>query len=232
MSIPTDRVTLYRWDDIALEKVTDMLSRKIITGEKEMIGQIYLKKGALVPMHSHEAEQLTYVQGGTASLSGGTGADSLNVTYYSNATLEGGDGNVSYVGIQVVGAYVINTSAGLILIDTTYEKNVPTIAKSVEQLGFKFTDTKIILGNHAHGDHMEGDALAKEMTGAPVMAMAEDIPALAHIRPGGKVHPIDRVLVDGDTVSLGGVTLTAHLTPGHTHGCTTWTTTATEGGKT
>ena len=141
-------------------------------------------------------------------------------------------GNIYYVGVKTLATYLIVTPAGNILIDTTYEKNVPTIAKSVDQLGFKFTDTKIILGNHAHGDHMEGDALAKQMTGAQVMAMAEDIPALAHIRPGGKVHPIDRVFVDGDTVSLGGVTLTAHLTPGHTHGCTTWTTTASENGQT
>jgi metallo-beta-lactamase class B len=115
--------------------------------------------------------------------------------------------------------------------DTTYERNVPTIAKSVTQLGFKFSDIKIILGNHAHGDHMEGDALAKQMTGAQVVSMAEDVPALAHIRPGGKVHPIDRVIIDGETVSLGGTTLTAHLVAGHTHGCTAWTMTAMEGGQ-
>jgi metallo-beta-lactamase class B len=142
-------------------------------------------------------------------------------------------GNIYYVGMKTLASYLVVTPAGNILLDTTYEKNVPTIAKSVAQLGFKFTDVKIILGNHAHGDHMEGDALAKEMTGgAQVVAMAEDVPALAHIRPDGKPHPIDQVIVDGDTVSLGGTTLTAHLTPGHTHGCTTWTTTATENGQT
>ena len=141
-------------------------------------------------------------------------------------------GNVYYVGTKTLASYLIVTPAGNILMDTTYEKNVPTIAKSVADLGFKFSDIKFILGNHAHGDHMEGDALAKQMTGAPVVAMAEDVPALAHIRPGGKVHPIDRVIVDGDTVSLGGTTLTAHLTPGHTHGCTTWTSPITDGGQT
>ena len=73
--------------------------------------------------------------------------------------------------------------------------------------------------------------MVKEQTGAQVMAMAEDVPALAHIRPGGKPHPIDRVLIDGDTVTLGGVTLVAHLTPGHTHGDTTWSTKIQEGGK-
>ena len=141
-------------------------------------------------------------------------------------------GNIYYVGTKKLASFLIVTPAGDILLDTTYEKNVPTIAKSVAQLGFKFSDIKIILGNHAHGDHMEGDALAKQMTGAQVVVMAEDVPALAHMRPGGKPHPIDRVIVDGDTVSLGGTTLTAHLTAGHTHGCTTWTTTAAENGQT
>jgi metallo-beta-lactamase class B len=108
---------------------------------------------------------------------------------------------------------------------------VPIIQKSVEQLGFKFSDIKIVLGSHAHGDHMEGDALVKQLTGAQVVAMAEDVPALEAMKPGGKPHPIDRVIHDGDTVSLGGTTLTAHLTPGHTRGCTTWTLKASENGK-
>src|SRR5207247_3640883 len=97
------------------------------------------------------------------------------------------------------------------------------IRKSVEQLGFKFSDIRIILGNHAHGDHQEGDALVKQMTGAQVMAMAEDIPALAAIMPGGKTHPVDRILHDGDTIALGGATLVAHLTAGPTRGATTVT---------
>ena len=70
MSTPT--VRLHRWDEIALEKVTEMISRKIVTGEREMLAQIYLKKGALVPMHSHESEQMTYVlQGAMKFLVGG-----------------------------------------------------------------------------------------------------------------------------------------------------------------
>lgn len=140
-------------------------------------------------------------------------------------------GNIYYVGTKTLASYLIATPDGNVLVNTTYEANVPTIAKSVAQLGFKFSDIKVILGNHAHGDHMEGDALAKQMTGAQVVAMAEDVPALAHIKPGGKPHPIDRVIVDGDTVSLGDTILTAHLTAGHTRGCTTWTTTAMENGK-
>ena len=141
-------------------------------------------------------------------------------------------GNIYYVGTKMLSSFLVVTPQGNILIDSTYERNVPTIAKSVGDLGFKFADTKILLGNHAHGDHQEGDALVKQMTGAQVMAMAEDVPALQAMKPGGKEHPIDKVLHDGDTVTLGGTTLTAHLTPGHTRGCTTWTTTAQEGGKT
>jgi metallo-beta-lactamase class B len=141
-------------------------------------------------------------------------------------------GNIYYVGTRTLTSFLVVTPQGAILINSTYERNVPVIQKSVEQLGFKFSDIKILLGNHAHGDHMEGDAMMKQLTGAQVMAMAEDVPALKAMKPGGKEHPVDKVLHDGETVSLGGVTLTAHLTAGHTRGCTTWTTTAQDGGKT
>jgi metallo-beta-lactamase class B len=140
--------------------------------------------------------------------------------------------NVYYVGTASLASFLVVTPQGNILIDSTYERNVPVIQKSVEQLGFKFTDIKILLGSHAHGDHMEGDALVKQLTGAQVMAMAEDVPALEKMTPGGKAHPIDKVLHDGDEVKLGGTTLVAHLTPGHTRGCTTWTMKAQENGKT
>jgi metallo-beta-lactamase class B len=141
-------------------------------------------------------------------------------------------GNIYYVGTRTLSSFLVVTPAGSILIDSTYERNVPAIQKSVEQLGFKFSDIKILIGNHAHADHQEGDALVKQMTGAQVMAMAEDVPALLAMKPGGKTHPIDRILHDGDTVTLGRSTLVAHLTAGHTHGGTTWTTKAEEGGKT
>ena len=140
-------------------------------------------------------------------------------------------GNLYYVGTRTLSSFLVVTPQGNILIDSTYERNVPVIRKSIEQLGFKFSDVKILLGSHAHADHQEGDAMVKELTGAQVMAMAEDVPALQAMKPGGKPHPIDRVLHDGDTVALGGTTLTAHLTPGHTRGCTTWTMKAQEAGK-
>jgi metallo-beta-lactamase class B len=141
-------------------------------------------------------------------------------------------GNLYYVGTRTLGSFLITTPQGHILINSDYERNVPTVRGSIEQLGFKYTDVKILLGSHAHADHMEGDALVKQLTGATVMAMAEDVPALEKMMPGGKPHPIDRVLHDGDEVTLGGMTLVAHLTPGHTRGCTTWTFNITEGGKT
>jgi metallo-beta-lactamase class B len=141
-------------------------------------------------------------------------------------------GNIYYVGTITLTSFLIVTPQGHILINSTYERNVPVIQKSVEQLGFKISDIKIVLGNHAHGDHQEGDALMKQLTGAQIMAMAEDAPALRNIKPGGKEHPIDRLLHDREEVTLGGTTLVARLTPGHTRGATTWTMKAEDGGKT
>src|SRR6202167_5517003 len=141
-------------------------------------------------------------------------------------------GNVYYVGTKTLSSFLIVTPQGNILVNSTYERNVRTIQKSIEQLGFKFSDTKILLGNHAHGDHMEGDALLKELTGAQVVAMAEDVPALQAMKPGGKEHPIDGIIHDGDTVALGDAALTAHLTAGHTRGATAWTRPVTEAGRT
>ncbi|MGD1092563.1 MAG: subclass B3 metallo-beta-lactamase [Bryobacteraceae bacterium] len=141
-------------------------------------------------------------------------------------------GNVYYVGPESLGSYLITTPEGHILINSDFERTVPIIRESVEKLGFKFTDIKILLGSHAHGDHMQGDAMVKEMTGAKVMVMEEDVVELMKMTPGGKPHPLDRILHDGDQVKLGGMTLTAHLTPGHSKGCTTWTFPVQDGGKT
>jgi metallo-beta-lactamase class B len=138
--------------------------------------------------------------------------------------------NVYFVGTEALGTFLITTPEGHILINTDFESTVPAIARSVAELGFDFKDIKIVLGSHAHGDHMQGDALVKELTGATVMAMAEDVPALREMRPNGKAHPIDRILHDGDKVSFGGTTLTAYLTPGHTKGCTSWGLKVHEGG--
>jgi metallo-beta-lactamase class B len=141
-------------------------------------------------------------------------------------------GNVYFVGSEQLASFLITTPEGHILINSGFETTVPVIRAAVEKLGFRFTDIKILLGSHAHGDHMEGDALIKELTGAQVMAMEQDVPALRNMRPGNKAHPIDRMLKDREEVKLGGTTLTAYLTAGHTKGCTTWALKAQEGGRT
>ena len=134
-------------------------------------------------------------------------------------------GNIYYVGTRTLSSFLIVTPQGNILINSTYERNVSTIEKSVQQLGFKFSDIKILLGTHAHGDHQEGDAMVQQMTGAQVMAMTWWGTRRSR-------DAVDKMLRDGESVTLGGTTLIAHLTPGHTRGCTTWTTKAEEGGKT
>jgi metallo-beta-lactamase class B len=139
--------------------------------------------------------------------------------------------NIYYVGTNYLASFLITTPQGHILINPDYEQSVPLIRSNVEKLGFHFSDVKIILISHAHDDHAAGCALAKKLTGARLMVMDADI---AEIESGGagdfqyRQHwtpvKVDRVLHDQDKVSLGGTTLVARLTPGHTKGCTTWTT--------
>jgi metallo-beta-lactamase class B len=152
-------------------------------------------------------------------------------------------GNIYYVGSQGLASYLITTPQGNILINSNLEKSVPMIRQSVEKLGFRFNDTKILLISHAHWDHCSGSAAVKELTGAKYMVMDADVP---EIEAGGKGNfqygdvptsryqpaKVDRVLHDGDEVRLGDTVLVAHFTPGHTKGTTTWTTKVTAGGKT
>lgn len=147
-------------------------------------------------------------------------------------------GNLYFVGTRGVSSFLMTTPEGHILIDTGLEQAVPQVARNIENLGFTLRDIKIILSSHAHFDHVEGHAEMQRRTGATVMAIGEDAAALSSGRdnsalggPSWKPVSVGRVLRDGDTVTLGGVTLTAHLTPGHTKGCTTWTTTIADGGK-
>ena len=141
-------------------------------------------------------------------------------------------GNLYYVGSETLSSFLVTTPQGHILINSNFERNVPLIKASVEKLGFSFKDIKILLTSHGHIDHVEGDAMVKQLTGAQVMVMAEDVAVEQKITPGGKPHPIDRIFHDREEVALGGTTLVAHLTPAHTPGCTTWTTPITEAGKT
>jgi len=151
-------------------------------------------------------------------------------------------GNLYYVGSKGLANYLVATPQGNILINSDLEANVPIIQASIEKLGFKFNDTKILVISHAHWDHDAGSAKIKERTGASYMVMDADVPV---VESGGKLdfqygnnpdflYPptkVDRVLHDGDEVRLGGAVLVAHLTPGHTKGCTTWTMKVTDGGK-
>jgi len=122
------------------------------------------------------------------------------------------------------------------------EESVPMIQRSVEKLGFQFTDIKTLLISHAHFDHDAGAARIKKLTGAKYMVMDSDVQVVEsggkedffYAQTPGMLYPaakVDRVLHDGDTVSLGETVLTAHLTPGHTKGCTTWTMKVREGGE-
>lgn len=152
-------------------------------------------------------------------------------------------GNLYYVGSKGLANYLITTPQGHILINSDLEANVPLIRASIESLGFKFTDVRILLISHAHFDHNAGSALIKKLTGAKYMVMDADVPV---VESGGKsdfqygndptnLYPptkVDRVLRDGDEVKLGDAVLTARLTPGHTRGCTTWTMKVKDNGKT
>ena len=140
-------------------------------------------------------------------------------------------GNLYYVGTADLAVYLIRTPQGNILINSDFPEDVPTIRKSIEQLGFKYSDTKILLISHAHGDHDAGTSLIQKETGARLMVMDADVPEVQSTAPGRPGAHVDRVLHDGDTVELGGSKLNARLTPGHTKGCTTWTMQVEEGGR-
>jgi metallo-beta-lactamase class B len=151
-------------------------------------------------------------------------------------------GNIYFVGSQSLGIYLVTTPKGHILINAGLAQSVPEIQHSVEKLGFRFGDIKILLISHAHFDHDAGAARVKQLTGARYMVMDADVPV---VESGGRddffygtkpdmLYPpakVDRVLHDGASVSLGGTVLTARLTPGHTKGCTTWTMKVVDHGK-
>jgi metallo-beta-lactamase class B len=140
-------------------------------------------------------------------------------------------GNLYYVGTADLAVYLVQTPQGNILINSDFAEDVPTVRKSIEQLGFKYADTKIVLISHAHGDHDGGVGIIQRDTGARVMVMEGDVAEVESKAAGRPAAKVDRVLRDGDTVELGGSRLTARLTPGHTKGCTTWTMEVEDGGR-
>jgi len=149
-------------------------------------------------------------------------------------------GNVWYVGASDIASYLITTPKGHILIDGGFVETAPIILGNIAKLGFEPRDVKILLNSHGHYDHAGGLAELKRVTGAAFHASRREIPLLAR---GGLDDPqfgnrfpyppveADRIVEHGTQLRLGGTTLTAHLTPGHTRGCTTWTTTVGEKGK-
>jgi len=147
-------------------------------------------------------------------------------------------GNVYYVGSSNLASFLITTDQGHILVNSGFEHTVPLIQASVERLGFRFADIRILLASHAHADHVGGHALVKRLTGAKVLVMAGDAEV---VQSGGKgdapqgrewePSPVDQVLRDRDEVKLGGIALTAWLTSGHTRGTTSWTLNVHEGDK-
>jgi len=140
-------------------------------------------------------------------------------------------GNLYWVGTADLSVYLINTPQGNILINSDFPEDLPVVKKNIDRMGFKYADTKIILASHAHNDHDAAVGIIKKETGARLMIMEADVASTESTgqgRPGAKV---DRVLHDGDTVELGGSKMTAHLTPGHKKGCTTWTMQVDDGGR-
>lgn len=147
-------------------------------------------------------------------------------------------GNIYYVGTADLAAYLIHTKDGDILIDGTLEQNVPLIERNIAALGFRVSDIKILLNSHAHYDHAAGLAALKHDSGATLYASAADAPILERgsisFGPTASDHfppvKVDRIVRDGETLELSGTKLTAHLTPGHTPGCTSWTMPVSEDG--
>jgi metallo-beta-lactamase class B len=149
-------------------------------------------------------------------------------------------GPVYYVGTSELAAYLLTTPQGHILIDGGLPESAPLIEQSIRKLGFKVAEVEVLLTTQAHFDHVGSLAALQKASGGRVMVMEGDA---GLIEAGGKGDylfgdqqpfprvKVDRVLKDGDTVTLGGITLTAVLTPGHTKGCTTWTTEIAEGGQ-
>ncbi len=151
--------------------------------------------------------------------------------------------NVYYVGTTLHNSsYLFTSSEGHILMDTTWEEMVPGIVANIEKLGFDIEDIKFILSTHAHHDHVGGHAEMKEMTGATILATAPDAEVIetggeADFRYGDPAtlywnpSQVDQIIEDGEQIRLGDIVLTAHLTPGHTKGCTTWTTSVEDNGQ-
>ena len=144
-------------------------------------------------------------------------------------------GNVYYVGTNGVSSFLITTPFGHILLDSGFNQSVPLIRDSVTTLGFRFEDIRTLLSSHAHFDHVAGHSLIQQQTGAQIVVSRRDAEVIARgddaLWEGWHGSQVNRTVGDKDVVRLGDVELTAHLTPGHTEGCTTWTMNTIENGR-
>ncbi|HTL55494.1 MAG TPA: subclass B3 metallo-beta-lactamase [Candidatus Limnocylindrales bacterium] len=140
-------------------------------------------------------------------------------------------GNLYYVGTADLAVYLVKTARGNILINCDFPQDLPLIRKSIQQLGFDYRDTKIVLISHAHDDHAGAVGQIKKETGAQLMVMEPDAAWVESTEPGHPGTKVDRLLHDRDIVELGEAKLIARLTAGHTPGCTTWTLEIDESGR-
>ncbi|WP_375271991.1 subclass B3 metallo-beta-lactamase [Sphingomonas sp.] len=149
-------------------------------------------------------------------------------------------GPIWYVGTEGLASYLVRTRDGAILLDATMAKNVPAIERNIRAVGVPLDRVRLLLVSHAHFDHAAGDARLVRDTGARVVAGEGDVAALESGVPPGETSygvirfpavKVSRAVRDGDQVTLGGVTLRAVATPGHTPGCTSWTTRVVERGR-
>jgi metallo-beta-lactamase class B len=137
-------------------------------------------------------------------------------------------GNVYYVGASDITSYLMVTPAGDILLDGGFVETAPMIEANIQKLGFKLSDVKYILSSHEHLDHAGGISELRRATGAKFVALEQEVPGLTEGKSFPAAKP-DRVIHDGDSVKIDTEVMTAHSTPGHTRGCTTWTTTVHDG---
>lgn len=196
-----------------------------------------------VRMLHRQLRRLTRAMGVLACLivSSGAQAETLRESWNVPTTPFRVIGNIYYVGTSGLSSWLIATPAGHVLLDGALEESAPQIERNIQTLGFRVQDIQYLLNSHAHFDHSAGLAKLKEDSGATMVASEGDVSALEggfylgweSVRDLDSVPvQVDRSIADGATVVVGDVTLTAHLTPGHTRGCTSWSMPVKDAGRT
>ncbi len=177
------------------------------------------------------ARTLLYALAALAPLASAQSAASSRVAWNRPVAPFNIVGPVYYVGAAGVASFLITTPHGHFLIDGGFSETAPLIERNIATLGFRLHDVKFLLNTHAHFDHAGGLAALHRATGAPLAVSAPDAAVISSGAASLPAVPVARILADGDSLTLGALTLTAHLTPGHTKGCTTWTLPVPSGGS-